>query len=104
MNGHDYLIKASALMSGGKNEEICVYHFINDDDAGRIVEAFLRHNCCDEDSTIVEEASRPLFDAIEAKVCKLIAQRSHELQQDCLTYVWDAPAELWERANALMQQ
>ena len=104
MNGHDYLIKASALMSSGKSEEICVYHFISDADAQSIVDAFLRHNCCDEDSTIVDEASRPLFDAIEANVCNLIAQRSRELQQDCLTYVWDAPAELWERAHAQMQK
>lgn len=99
MNGHNYDIKASALMSSGKSEEIIISHFISDEDAERIVEVFLRHNCCDEDSTIVEEASRPLFDDIERVLAQRIQERSRELGLECWTYVWDAPAELWQRAR-----
>lgn len=102
MNGQHYEIKTSALMSSGKTEEIIISHFISEHDAEKIVEAYVRRACCDEDSTIVEEASQPLFDDIERAVQQRINDLSRELGQECFTYVWDAPAELWHRARQRM--
>lgn len=102
MNGHEYTIKATALMSSGKSEELFLQHFISDEDAEKIIEVCLSRHCCDEDSTLVEEASMPLFEEIEAHVTWEINMLSNRLRQECLTYVWDAPEELWNRANERM--
>lgn len=99
MNGHEYTIKATALMSSGKSEELYLQHFICDEDAEKIINVCLARNCCDEDSTLIEEANKVLFDEIEAQVISEITMLSNRLRQECLTYVWDAPVELWQRAN-----
>ena len=104
MNGKEYRIKAVALMSSGKSEEIYLSHYISDEDAEKIVAECIRTRCCEENSTIVETAAKPLFDEVERRVNERISEIVRETKSECWTYVWDTPEELWHRAYRCLEK